>query len=130
MTTLSSPPQSNIELMRRAFSALGREDVDACVKLMPSDFRINIAGMPYQKRGTDAWRKHAEILFLAFPDTFTCRLRISSPATTKSLAQIGGTGLSMGKLASMWLAGYRVWFALFLGIAIGVLSMVLLHFIL
>jgi hypothetical protein len=36
----------------------------------------------------------------------------------------------MGKLASMWLAGYRVWLAFFLGIAIGVLSMVLLRFIL
>ena len=46
------------------------------------------------------------------------------------MAQIGGTGLSTGKLASMWLAGYRVWFALFLGIAIGVLSIVLLRFIL
>ena len=46
------------------------------------------------------------------------------------MAQIGGTGLSMGKLASMWLAGYRVWFALFLGIAIGMLSMVLLRFVL
>jgi len=54
--------------MRRAFSALERKDVDACVKLMPSDFTINIAGMPYQKRGTEAWRKHAEILFSAFPD--------------------------------------------------------------
>src|SRR6476660_2282253 len=40
MTTHASTPQSNIELMRRAFSALGRKDVDACVKLMPSDFRI------------------------------------------------------------------------------------------
>lgn len=54
--------------MQNAFSALGRRDVDACVKLMPSDFIINIAGMPYQKRGTGAWRKHAEILFSAFPD--------------------------------------------------------------
>lgn len=68
MTAHPSTPQSNIELMRRAFSALERKDVDACVKLMPSDFTINIAGMPYQKRGTEAWRKHAEILFSAFPD--------------------------------------------------------------
>lgn len=180
MTTHSSNPQSNIELMRRAFSALGRKDVDACVKLMPSDFRINIAGMPYQKRGTDAWRKHAEILFSAFPDIqmhiedifgsddkVAVRMRLTGTHTGEFLgiqptgkkveyqsnelyriadgtiaeewicsdmltlmAQIGGTELSMGKLASMWLAGYRVWFALFLGIAIGVLSMVLLRFIL
>lgn len=44
------------------------------------------------------------------------------------MTQIGG--FSSGNLVSMWLAGYRVWFALFLGIAIGVLSMVLLRFIL
>ena len=46
MTTQPSTPQSNIELIRKAFSALGRKDVDAVVKLMPSDFIINIAGMP------------------------------------------------------------------------------------
>ena len=39
MTTHFSTPQSNIELMRRAFSALGRKDVDACVKLMPVRFQ-------------------------------------------------------------------------------------------
>jgi hypothetical protein len=59
MTTQPSTPQSNIELIRKAFSALGGRDVDAVVKLMPSDFIINMAGMPYQKRGTDAWRRHA-----------------------------------------------------------------------
>jgi predicted ester cyclase len=108
-----------------------------------------------QKRGTDAWRKHAEILFFAFPDLqvkvedifgaedkVTVRLRISATHAGEFLgiqptgkrveyestevyriadgkiveewicsdmltlmAQIGGQGLSMGKLASMWLAG-------------------------
>jgi SnoaL-like polyketide cyclase len=43
------------------------------------------------------------------------------------MAQIGGQGLSMGKLASMWLAGYRVWFAFGLGIALGALTMALLR---
>jgi predicted ester cyclase len=120
-----------------------------------SDFIINSAGMPYQKRGTDAWRKHAEILFFAFPDLqvkvedifgaedkVTVRIRISAThageifgiqPTGKRveyestevyriadgkiveewicsdmltlMAEIGGQGLSMGKLASMWLAG-------------------------
>ena len=171
MTTQPSTPQSNIELIRKAFSALGRKDVDAVVKLMPSDFIINIAGMPYQKRGTDAWRKHAEILFSAFPDIqvkidvifagFTGThageflgiqptgkkieyesnelYRIADGKIAEEwicsdmltlMAQIGGRGFSMGRLASMWLAGYRVWFALFLGVAIGALSMVLLRLIL
>ena len=179
MTTQPSTPQSNIELVRTAFSALGRSDVDGVVKLMPPDFLINIAGMPYQKRGTDAWRKHAEILFAAFPDIqvriedmfagedkVAVRVRFTGTHAGEFLgvqptgkkiayesnelyriadgkiaeewicsdmltlmAQIGGQGLSMGKLASMWLAGYRVWFALFFGFAIGALSMALLRLI-
>ena len=180
MTTQPSTPQSNVELVRKAFSALGRKDVDAVVKLMPSDFIINIAGMPYQKRGAGTWRKHAEILFSAFPDIqikiedifsgddkVAVRVRFTGTHAGEFLgiqptgkkigyesnelyriadgkiaeewicsdmltlmAQIGGRGFSTGKLASMWLAGYRVWFALFLGVAIGALSMVLLRLIL
>ncbi len=180
MTIPLTAPQSNMELMRAAFEALGRRDADAVVKLMPSDFLINIAGVPYQKRGIDTWRKHAEILFSAFPDIqvkiedifaaedkVAVRLRISGthageflgvPPTGKRveyesseiyriadgkiaeewicsdtltlMAQIGGGGFSMGKLAAMWLAGYRVWFALGLGIALGALTMAMLRLIL
>lgn len=177
MTIPVPTPQSNVKLMRTAFAALGRKDADAVVALMPPDFLINIAGMPYQKRGTGTWRKHAEILFFAFPDLqvkvedifgaedkVAVRLRISGTHAGEFLgvrptgkrvdyesteiyriadgkiaeewicsdmltlmAQIGGQGLSMGKLASMWLAGYRVWFALGLGIAIGALTTALLR---
>ncbi|OCO98395.1 hypothetical protein BC374_27920 [Ensifer sp. LC13] len=44
------------------------------------------------------------------------------------MAQIGGQGLSMGKLAAMWLAGYRVWLALGVGIGLGALAAALLRF--
>ncbi|MDH0616204.1 MULTISPECIES: ester cyclase [unclassified Agrobacterium] len=47
--------------------------------------------------------------------------------TLTLMAQIGGRGFSMGKLAAMWLAGYRVWFALGLGLVIGVSVMGLLR---
>lgn len=143
---------------------------------MPPDFLINIAGVPYQKQGTDTWRKHAAILFSAFPDLqvkiedifagddkVAVRLRISGTHegeflgvqptgkrveyksteiyriadgkiaeewicsdTLTLMAQIGGRGFSMGKLAAMWLAGYRVWFALGLGLIIGASVMGLL----
>jgi ketosteroid isomerase-like protein len=62
MTIDLSTTQSNIELMRTAFAALGRKDADVVVALIASDFIINIAGIPYQKLGTDTWRRHAEIL--------------------------------------------------------------------
>ncbi|MDQ8726727.1 ester cyclase [Bradyrhizobium sp. LHD-71] len=60
--------EPNLELMRSAFDAMGRKDLEACVKLLTPDFRINLAGAPYQMRGVDAWRKNAETLLLAFPD--------------------------------------------------------------
>ena len=59
---------ANIEVMRKAFDALNRGDLDACTALMTPDFIINIAGMPYPKRGIADWRQHAEILISAFPD--------------------------------------------------------------
>ncbi|MEC7764138.1 MAG: ester cyclase [Pseudomonadota bacterium] len=58
----------NIETLLKAFSALNHRDLDACTSLMIEDFIINIAEMPHQKRGRAAWRKHAEVLFEAFPD--------------------------------------------------------------
>lgn len=61
-------PERNIDTMRRAFEALNSRDLHACTDLMTSDFIINIAEMPYPKRGLSAWRKHAETLFAAFPD--------------------------------------------------------------
>ena len=176
MTVPLSTPQSNIALMRTAFAALERKDVDGVVALMPPDFLINIAGIPYQKKGTDTWRKHANILFSAFPDIqvkieeifatedkVAVRLRLSGTHkgefmgvqptgkkveyestetyrvadgkiveewicsdTLTLLAQIGGQGLSLGRLAAMWLAGCRTWVALVLGLAVGAASVALL----
>ena len=60
--------RANIELMRNAFAAMNRKDLDACVGLLTPDFIINLAGMPYDMRGPRAWRKNAETLFSAFPD--------------------------------------------------------------
>lgn len=174
MNVQTNTTHSNMALMRTAFERLVRKDIDAVVELMPEDFLINIAGMPYQKRGTQQWRKHAEILYAALPDLqvkiddmfaaddkVAVRLRISGTHsgefmgiqptgkrveyessevyriadgkiaeewicsdTLTLMAQIGGQGLSLGRLASMWLAGYRTWFALVAGVALGALGMV------
>lgn len=58
----------NLDLLQTAFAALNRRDLNSCTALMTDDFIINIAEMPYQKRGQKAWREHAELLFAAFPD--------------------------------------------------------------
>ena len=65
---ITGPEENNTALMRTAFAALNRKDIDACVKLLTSDFIINLAGVPHQMRGQRAWRRNTETLFTAFPD--------------------------------------------------------------
>lgn len=167
-------PASNIVVMEQAFDHLNAKDIDACLRLMTPDFIINIAEMPYQKRGQSAWRRHAEILFSAFPDVkvhiedifavddrLAVRIRIrgthrgeflGNPPTGKTIdytsheiyrfadgklaeewicsdsmtlmTQVGA--LSKGRLVSMWLASYRLWFGFAAGlVAAAVVSIAL-----
>ena len=60
--------RANIELMRSAFAAMNRRDLDACVGLLTPNFIINLAGAPYAQSGPRAWRSNAAMLFSAFPD--------------------------------------------------------------
>ena len=59
--------QANIDLFRRALSAFNAADLDRCVTLLTEDFAINLAGMPFQMRGREAWKSNAEIMQTAFP---------------------------------------------------------------
>ncbi len=65
---MSSEAERNIDVMRSAFDALNRGEIEACTRLMKDDFIINIAGMPYQKRGLAAWRENVRIMRNALPD--------------------------------------------------------------
>ena len=68
MPAATGAPERNIALMQTAFAALNRKDFDACIAMLTPDFAINLAGAPFQRRGTQAWRQNAETLFSAFPD--------------------------------------------------------------
>ena len=68
MSANTAAVPANILLMRNAFEAMRRKDLDACVGLLAPDFTINLAGAPYPMRGASAWRRNAETLFAAFPD--------------------------------------------------------------
>lgn len=57
----------NISIMRAAFDALNRRDIDACVAMLTPDFEIYVAGSP-RRQGTAAWRGNVAIMFTAFPD--------------------------------------------------------------
>jgi len=63
---------------------------------MRPDFIINIAEMPYQKRGHDAWRKHAQILFDTFPDA-NVRIDDIVAADDKVAVRVRITGTHRGE---------------------------------
>ncbi|KAF9279476.1 hypothetical protein BGZ68_007894 [Mortierella alpina] len=62
------PPSTNLTVLKQAFKHLNTGNINGCLSLMRPDFIINIAEMPYPKRGHDAWRKHAELLLASIPD--------------------------------------------------------------
>lgn len=100
-------PEQNIDTMRRAFEALNRRDIDACTELMTADFVINIAEMPYQKRGLAAWRKNAEVMLAAFPDA---RVEIEDifAADDKLMVRVKITGTHQGEFLGTKATGKRV----------------------
>jgi predicted ester cyclase len=177
VSTNAAAAEANIELIRGAFEAMKRRDLDACVGFLEPGLVINLAGAPYPMRGARAWRKNAEILFSAFPDIqihvedmfaagdkVAVRARLAGTHTGDFLGKrptgkridyqsnefyriadgkiaeewICSDMLTMmaqidaipsGHLLSLWLAGYRVWFGAGLGVAVGVLAMLLLRII-
>jgi steroid delta-isomerase-like uncharacterized protein len=68
MKAHASSPEANIGLLRRAFAAFNRSDLDACIKLIAPDFIINIPGLPAPATGHVAWRQNAQDMRTAFPD--------------------------------------------------------------
>jgi steroid delta-isomerase-like uncharacterized protein len=68
MGSASTDAQTNIELIRAAFAAFNEADLDACVEFLADDFAINLAGMPFQMRGREAWVQNAQVMQAAFPD--------------------------------------------------------------
>ena len=65
---MSATTATNIEVVRDAFAALNAADLDQCMTFLAEDFAINLAGMPFQMRGREAWRSNAEVMQAAFPD--------------------------------------------------------------
>jgi steroid delta-isomerase-like uncharacterized protein len=59
---------TNISVLRQAFKFLNAGNVNGVVGLMRPNFIINIAGVPYQQHGQDAWRKNAQMLSTSLPD--------------------------------------------------------------
>ena len=66
--TPDADPRLNTELIRSAFELFNAHEVQACTELLTEDFIINLAGMPFQQHGRQAWRANLEMMLRAFPD--------------------------------------------------------------
>ena len=68
MTSQTTSPAANVELVRAAARVFNAGDTDECLARMTPEFIINLAELPEPMRGREAWRQNFEMMKHAFPD--------------------------------------------------------------
>ena len=68
MTSQSTSPAANVELVRAAAREFNAGNTDECLARIAPDFIINLAELPEPQHGRDAWRQGFEMMRRAFPD--------------------------------------------------------------
>lgn len=68
MTSESTSPATNIELVRAAFEAFNAGDADKCVAFTTPDLIMNLAELPEPRHGQQVWRQGFEMVKQSFPD--------------------------------------------------------------
>jgi steroid delta-isomerase-like uncharacterized protein len=68
MTSQSTPPAMNAELVRAGFRAFNSGDAGQCLARIAPDFIINLAELPEPRHGREVWRQGFEMMKHAFPD--------------------------------------------------------------
>jgi len=68
MTSQSTTPAMNAELVRAGFRAFNAGDADGCLALAAPDLISNLAELPEPQHGRDTWRQGFEMMRRAFPD--------------------------------------------------------------
>ena len=68
MTSRSTSPAANAELVRAGFRAFNAGDADGCIALAAPDLIMNLAELPEPRHGREAWRQGFEMMRHAFPD--------------------------------------------------------------
>ena len=68
MTSQSTSPAMNAELVRAGFQAFNSGDAGQCLARIAPDFIINLAELPEPRHGRDVWRQGFEMMKHAFPD--------------------------------------------------------------
>ena len=68
MTSQTTSPAENVELVRAGFQAFNAGDADECLALAAPDLIINLAELPEPQHGHEVWRQGFEMMRHAFPD--------------------------------------------------------------
>jgi steroid delta-isomerase-like uncharacterized protein len=68
VTSQSTSPAANAELVRAGFRAFNAGDADECLAFAAPDLVINLAELPEPRHGRDAWRQGFDMMRRAFPD--------------------------------------------------------------
>jgi steroid delta-isomerase-like uncharacterized protein len=68
MTTQTSSPAANADLVRAGFEVFNTGDAGECLALIAPDLIINLAELPEPQHGRETWRQGFELMRRAFPD--------------------------------------------------------------
>jgi steroid delta-isomerase-like uncharacterized protein len=68
MTTETTSPAANAELVRAGFEAFNAGDTSECLARIAPDLIINLAELPGPQHGRETWRQGFEMMRDAFPD--------------------------------------------------------------
>jgi len=68
MTTQTTSPAANAELVRAGFQAFNAGDAGECLTYIAPDLIINLAELPEPQHGRETWRQGFEMMRRAFPD--------------------------------------------------------------
>lgn len=68
MTSQTTSPAINAELVRSGFRAFNSGDAGQCLALVAPDLITNLAELPGPQHGRDMWRQGFEMIKRAFPD--------------------------------------------------------------
>lgn len=68
MTSQSTSPAMNADLVRAGFQAFNSGDAGQCLALTAPDLIMNLAELPEPRHGHDVWRQGFEMMKHAFPD--------------------------------------------------------------
>jgi steroid delta-isomerase-like uncharacterized protein len=68
MTSQTTSPAANVELVRAGFRAFNAGDADECLARIAPDIIINLAELPEPRHGREVWRQGFEMMKHAFPE--------------------------------------------------------------